>query len=256
MKILAISASPRHGSTYHILKEIEKISSKNDDIDYQLLELKDKQIHACKGCCICYDKNECFCPQKDDVKEIVAQMRKADGVIFASPTYVMNVSGHMKNLIDRLSYLSHRSEFFEKEAILITTCAGKIGSRSTIKSLMMPAMSWGFHISGKLSMITGHYTPYTLQSKDQETIKKIFLKFIMDIKKQAYKKASIPALVGFRYRKIAYNDAINQGKTSEDLLYWEKHGYLNTSAQYFFTLKRQRLKLLLAKIVTYFVMRV
>jgi multimeric flavodoxin WrbA len=35
-------------------------------------------------------------------------MQEADGVIFASPGYTANVSGLMKNLMDRLAYTAHR----------------------------------------------------------------------------------------------------------------------------------------------------
>jgi multimeric flavodoxin WrbA len=48
-------------------------------------------------------------------------MHAADGVIFATPVYVMNVSALMKTFIDHFSYIYHRPRFFDKKALLLST---------------------------------------------------------------------------------------------------------------------------------------
>ena len=53
-------------------------------------------------------------------------MHEADGVIFASPVYSINVSGVFKVFVNRFSYVFHRPLFFDKKALLlsITGAAG------------------------------------------------------------------------------------------------------------------------------------
>ena len=48
-------------------------------------------------------------------------MDAADGIIFASPVYVNDVSGIAKTWIDRLAYVCHRPAFAGKCAYLIAT---------------------------------------------------------------------------------------------------------------------------------------
>jgi len=57
-----------------------------------------------------------MCPLAYEVALIRTKMDAADGLIVASPVYVDDVSGLMKNPLDRLAYLSHRP-------LLACTCA-------------------------------------------------------------------------------------------------------------------------------------
>jgi len=51
-------------------------------------------------------------------------MIEADGIIFVSPVYCENVSGLMKNFIDRFDYVFHRQRFFDQKAMVLSTSAG------------------------------------------------------------------------------------------------------------------------------------
>nr|WP_292376791.1 NAD(P)H-dependent oxidoreductase [Methanosarcina sp. UBA411] len=61
------------------------------------------------------------CPLKDESSVLEQKMHAADGVIFATPVYVMNVSALMKTFIDHFSYIYHRPRFFDKKALLLST---------------------------------------------------------------------------------------------------------------------------------------
>ncbi len=67
--------------------------------EYKLSKL---DIHHCDGCYMCWTKIPGECVHKDIMTELREKYRSADLVIFASPLYIFNVTGIMKNFMDRL----------------------------------------------------------------------------------------------------------------------------------------------------------
>jgi multimeric flavodoxin WrbA len=104
--IVGINGSPhKNGTTAKLLKKVlssaEKYGAKTI-----LIDIADKNIKQCLGCySIKHDSCKYPCKQKDDMQEIYKILFKSDAIIFASPVYWFNVSGLMKNFIDRLSCL-------------------------------------------------------------------------------------------------------------------------------------------------------
>ncbi len=121
MKILAICGSPKKGNTYSALNDIKESYS---DIDFNILMLKDINLKPCLGCYVCVKLGEDNCPLKDDREKIVKEMLNADGVIFASPVYTMQITALMKNFFERVGYIDHRPRFYGKYAMLMAVCAG------------------------------------------------------------------------------------------------------------------------------------
>ena len=68
----------------------------------EYIKLKDKQIKSCVGCYTCWTKTPGECIFKDDMADLRKKYRQADLVILASPLYIFNVTGLMKNFLDRL----------------------------------------------------------------------------------------------------------------------------------------------------------
>jgi len=95
-KIIAICASPRKKNTYYMLKTILDSSKK----EYEIVFLKNLKINPCSACENCH-KKPYKCSTKDRMPELCDKLEKADIVILGSPTYFDNVSGMMKNFIDR-----------------------------------------------------------------------------------------------------------------------------------------------------------
>lgn len=90
----------------NIILEIERIS------------LGQLDLNTCRGCRVCFDKGEEKCPLKDDVLSIRDKMILADGILAASPVYVEDVNGIMKNWIDRMAFNCHRPAFAGKSAYI------------------------------------------------------------------------------------------------------------------------------------------
>ncbi len=73
-------------------------------------------------------------------------MDEADLIVFASPCYVMNMSGQMKALMDHIGYryMSHRPEpsMFRKQGLVLSTAAGA-GAGKTTKAIAENLFFWG-----------------------------------------------------------------------------------------------------------------
>jgi putative NADPH-quinone reductase len=61
-----------------------------------------KNYKGCQGCFHCWMKTPGKCIFDDDVAEMLEKFKESDIVVFATPLYVDNVSGLMKNFMDRL----------------------------------------------------------------------------------------------------------------------------------------------------------
>jgi multimeric flavodoxin WrbA len=106
MKILAIHGSPRtiRSSTRtlanYVLEGAGDVGAETEIVD--LCDLRITPCTACEGCSF-----NGICVYDDDVPALVARMKEVDGIVFASPVYIDNVSGQMKLFFDRLADAIH-----------------------------------------------------------------------------------------------------------------------------------------------------
>lgn len=73
----------------------------------KLIDLVENKIGTCFGC---YSKNQKLCKypcvKKDDMEKIYPLLERADAIVFGIPVYWFNISGLMKNFIDRLTCMT------------------------------------------------------------------------------------------------------------------------------------------------------
>ena len=81
------------------MTNVFRILAAGAEIEY--FKLKDRKINSCTGCYTCWTKTPGECMFKDDMTDLRLKFRKADLIIFASPLYIFNVTGIMKNFLDR-----------------------------------------------------------------------------------------------------------------------------------------------------------
>jgi len=108
MKVVAFNGSPRRqGNTFHLLQLVMNELNK-EDIETELVHLPDLKLQPCMACFKCAKaKNmKCMGGQGDGINEAIAKMMEADGILIGTPTHFANVSGHVKNLIDRAGIVS------------------------------------------------------------------------------------------------------------------------------------------------------
>lgn len=149
MQVLAVIGSPRKGHSYRLVQQVERRLTQNPDVRFEYLFLSELNLQTCRGCYLCQSRGEKYCPLKDERENLVCKMQRADGVIFVSPAYTANVTGLMKNMMDRIAYTAHRPAFLRKPAMLVATASSFTGD--TLK-----ALSWfrytGFEIVAKLGV--------------------------------------------------------------------------------------------------------
>lgn len=75
------------------------LDSLSDEHRKELVMLKDKNINHCVNCKGCHKSHKCVV--SDDMQKIHQKLINADVILLGSPTYFDNVSGIMKNFMDR-----------------------------------------------------------------------------------------------------------------------------------------------------------
>ena len=105
MKVLIINSSPRKdGNSSLLINEIEKIFKEND-IEYEVLLIGNKNIRGCIACNYCSDNGECVF--KDDINKAGKILKESDGLVLVSPVYYGSPNGTLISFLDRLFYSSN-----------------------------------------------------------------------------------------------------------------------------------------------------
>ncbi len=146
-KILFISGSPRKGNTEHILS---KIYESIDSDSKELILLRNKNIKFCKGCLTCYTRPNCTI--KDDMADVLAKILKSDILVLGTPNYYENVSGLMKNFMDRC-HPFYDSELIRDKKVVLVYVGG--GGKDGIKKHLDLAF-YGFVKHLKLDLVDSH----------------------------------------------------------------------------------------------------
>jgi multimeric flavodoxin WrbA len=107
MKALGIVGSPREGGncefvTRHTLRAIAE-----EGIETELITLSGLNIGHCTGCYACQKEPRCII--EDDLEPIYEKMKRADGIILATPVYFSAASSLMKAFMDRTGMVARYS---------------------------------------------------------------------------------------------------------------------------------------------------
>jgi multimeric flavodoxin WrbA len=103
MKITVFNGSPKaeRGNT-HFIAEAFLEGAREAGAEGETVFIVKKKIKPCTGCYTCWMKTPGKCAQQDDMEELIGTFISSDIVVFATPLYVDNVTGLMKNFMDRL----------------------------------------------------------------------------------------------------------------------------------------------------------
>jgi len=139
--IVVFDGGPRNSkyskTTFMVDNFIE--GAKNAGANVEIFKLKNYEIKHCTGCYTCWTKTPGECIFKDDMTMLRKKYREADLVVFASPLYIFNVTGIMKDFMDRLlpvlqphmlldenGYIKHPDRFPEngEQGFVVFSAAG------------------------------------------------------------------------------------------------------------------------------------
>ena len=99
VKVLGIVCSPRKEGNTEILMREALAEVGELGAETELVLVADKNIAPCDGCGACMEKG--ICKVKDDMQMIYQQLESADGLIFGTPVYFLNVTAQAKAVMDR-----------------------------------------------------------------------------------------------------------------------------------------------------------
>lgn len=237
MKIISVVSSARkNGNTERIVKllenQLEKMAaSKNTSLTIEHVFLCQQDIRLCRGCRICFEKGEKLCPMRDDLRDIKDKLTDADAIILASPVYVEDINGIMKNWIDRMAYNCHRPAFYGKYAVLITT-SGAGASSHSLQTMKNALTAWGFYIVQMTKFRMGALmADQQIEEKYAGTVARCANRLMESIKKNGARSPSFLSLLSFHIQQKYYRTSKNAGAV--DRSYWQKNGWLDKNTDYY-----------------------
>ena len=118
--ILILSTSLRKNSNSEALADAFQRGAQEAGHTVQKISLRDKTIGFCRGCLACLKTGSCVI--RDDAVEIAEKMRRADGIVFATPIYYYEMSGQMKTMLDRANSL-YGSDYVFRDIYLLSAAA-------------------------------------------------------------------------------------------------------------------------------------
>jgi multimeric flavodoxin WrbA len=128
MIIVGICGSPRREATEHVLRDA-LMMLEGQGFKTHFFTVRGKTINFCIHCDYCLEHKECTF--KDDMQEVYALLKEADGIIFATPVYNGGVSAQTKAVMDRCRAVvaSDRHFFKGKAGMGIALGGDRIGGQ-------------------------------------------------------------------------------------------------------------------------------
>lgn len=110
MRLLGLVGSPRKsGNSYYLVREAVKAAKEAEPtVDTEIREIAELDIESCRACESCAEKPY-RCIIKDDFRFILDKMKKADGILIASPRYgpLGVCPSKMQALLERLININY-----------------------------------------------------------------------------------------------------------------------------------------------------
>jgi len=142
MEVIGIVGSPRKNGNTEILTAHTLQAIAEEGLDTELIRLAGLDIKPCNACEVCYKEERCSI--EDDLFPVYLRMKKADGIILASPVYYGSATALIKALMERAGFVCrHNGEPFRGKVGGPLVVARRAGHNFTHAELAL----W-FHIQG------------------------------------------------------------------------------------------------------------
>ncbi|MBK1809465.1 flavodoxin family protein [Clostridium sp. YIM B02505] len=124
-------------------------AEKYKNADVKIITADQLNIKYCRGCCTCFNTGVCPLDSTDDMESIKKYLLEADLIIVSSPVYMHQVSGFMKNVLDRIAYWTHTFHLIGKR-IVVCTSTSSSGSEYVISYLKKVMSALGGIVLGEI----------------------------------------------------------------------------------------------------------
>ncbi|MDR3243185.1 MAG: flavodoxin family protein [Elusimicrobiota bacterium] len=108
-KIIAFNGSPRRDRNTATLLKYALDGAKSVGAETELIHLADLNFRGCVSCFLCKLKKNNhpgMCFYKDDLTPILEKIVESDAIVLGSPIFVGEVTGMMRNLMERLFFMA------------------------------------------------------------------------------------------------------------------------------------------------------
>ena len=228
-KVTAFVGSARKKSTHNAVSQFLNNLQSLGHVEYEIVPLSDHRLGTCRGCLVCFEKGEEFCPLKDDRDLLIEKMMASDGVVLASPNYSFQVSAIMKIFLDRLGFVFHRPRFFGKTFTSIVA-QGVYGGDRIVTYLDFVGSGLGFN-TVKGSCVTA-IDPMTEKEKRKldTALTEQSRRFHERLVKPAYPVPSLFHLWVFRCSRTSVRLMLDDSK--RDYTYYRDKGWFESDYYY------------------------
>jgi multimeric flavodoxin WrbA len=228
-KVTAFVGSAQKKHTYKAVVQFLNNLQALGDVETEIVTLSDYRLGFCRGCRLCFNKGEAFCPLKDDRDVLFEKINASDGIIFATPNYTFQMSGIMKAFLDRLGFVGHRPRYFGKAFTSIIT-QGFGGGNDIIKYLDFVGRIIGFN-TVKGTCLTG-LDPITekVQKKFDKALGEHSKRFYNVLLKPSHPVPSFFMLMGFRMGRTTVKQELDASDL--DYRYYTEKGWFESDYFY------------------------
>ena len=235
MRVFAYVGSARGRESYSRMV-VEKLIQKLKEsglVDSEFIASPDKyEIKNCRGCTRCYYSGKCPLDDCDSMGELKREMEKADLIILASPVYIHNVTGYMKNFLDRLTMWCYTMPMIGKYAFPISVSA--TNGNSYVDGYLNKILNiFGAGMIGNMSICTVFMKENDLSDKIGEAVENI-AGVVEGKKKLESNKGQVDYYL--RMKKLLTNlDDENHIKK-----YWEDNNRFNSDSEFAKYIERRK----------------
>jgi multimeric flavodoxin WrbA len=228
-KVTAFVGSSRKRNTYRAAEQYLNNLKAMGDFETEIVVLSDYQLGICRGCQMCFNKGEEFCPLKDDRDVLFAKMMASDGVIFATPNYVWDMSGIMKVFLDRFGFACHRPRYFGKAFTSIVVQAVSRGEK-IVDTFDWTANTLGFNTLKGMTITA--FDPHTEQQEQKinQDLARHSRRFFDLLEKPAFCSPTLYQLMFFRVARTMVHT--NADRNSLDYQYFAHNRWFESDYYY------------------------
>ncbi len=160
MKITMFNGSHKghRGNTFIMVEEF-LAGAREAGAETEQVILADKEINLCKACMNCWFETPGKCIIRDDMDELLPKVIETNILGLATPVYVDNVTGLMKNFLDRIIPVGdphwekdengecrHKARFGEdNKMVMISNCGFPEQSHFQVLRLLARRMARNLH---------------------------------------------------------------------------------------------------------------
>jgi multimeric flavodoxin WrbA len=229
-KVTVFVGSSRKKLTYYgVSRFLDNLKSLGE-IESDIVILSHHHVQTCRGCLVCFEKGEEFCPLRDDDRDVlIEKMMASDGVVIATPNYSFQVAATTKIFLDRLGFVFHRPRFFGK-AFTNIVAQGIYGGDKIVSYLDFVGGGLGFNtVKGCCVTACDPMTENERQKIDSK-LADLSSRFWKALMSPAYPVPTLIKLWGFRTARTSIRLMLDD--SNRDYRYYSENGWFQSGYFY------------------------